>query len=75
MTCRQLGGACEKEFHVKTFEEMADFLKSKKLALFKLPERLEVVAELPLVPAGQKVDVMRLEKEIAEKLGEEQKQE
>ena len=28
MTCRQLGGACDKEFHANTFEEMAE--KSKK---------------------------------------------
>lgn len=56
-----------------TFEEMVTFLKSKKLAPFKLPERLEVLARLPLVPAGQKVDVMRLEKDIAQKLEEEGK--
>jgi hypothetical protein len=24
MTCRQLGGACDKEFHAETFEEMAE---------------------------------------------------
>lgn len=24
MTCKQLGGACDKEFHSKTFEEMAE---------------------------------------------------
>ena len=24
MTCRQLGGACEKAFHADTFEEMAE---------------------------------------------------
>jgi non-ribosomal peptide synthetase component E (peptide arylation enzyme) len=49
-------------------------LKSNKLAPFKFPERLEVRDELPLVPAGQKVDVIRLEKEIAELLEQEQKQ-
>jgi len=57
-----------------TFEEMLDFLKSNKLPPFKLPERLEVRDELPLVPAGQKVDVIQLEKEIAEMLEKEQKQ-
>ncbi len=56
-----------------TFEEITGFLKSLKLAPFKLPERVEVVAELPLVPAGQKVDVTRLEKEIAQKLQQEQR--
>ena len=24
MTCKQLGGACDKEFHANTFEEMAE---------------------------------------------------
>lgn len=28
MTCKQLGGACDKEFHAETFEEMAE--QSKK---------------------------------------------
>ena len=28
MSCKQLGGACDLEFHANTFEEMAD--KSKK---------------------------------------------
>lgn len=31
MTCRQLGGACDKEFHANTFEEMAGKVKSMGL--------------------------------------------
>jgi hypothetical protein len=27
MTCKQLGGACNKEFHANTFEEMAELSK------------------------------------------------
>lgn len=27
MTCRQLGGACDKKFHANTFEEMAELSK------------------------------------------------
>ena len=27
MTCKQLGGACDKEFHATTFEEMAEMSK------------------------------------------------
>lgn len=27
MTCKQLGGACDKEFHANTFEEMAKLSK------------------------------------------------
>ncbi len=49
-----------------TFEEMVNFLRLKHMAPFKLPERLEVILQLPLVPAGQKVDVIRLEKDIAQ---------
>jgi len=28
MTCKQLGGACDKEFHAETFEEMAEMSKN-----------------------------------------------
>jgi len=28
MTCKQLGGACDKEFHANTFEEMAQISKA-----------------------------------------------
>ncbi len=28
MTCKQLGGACDKEFHANTFEEMAEMSKN-----------------------------------------------
>lgn len=54
-----------------TFDEVINFLKSLRLATFKLPERVEVREELPLVPAGNKADVIRLEKEIAEILEKE----
>lgn len=54
-----------------TFAEVIDFLKSKKLAQFKLPERMELRAELPRLPAEEKMDVIRLEKEIAQILEKE----
>jgi non-ribosomal peptide synthetase component E (peptide arylation enzyme) len=56
-----------------TFEEMADYLKSKKLAMFKLPERLELVEEFPLAAGGQKIDKRMLEEDIAHKLEQEGK--
>lgn len=28
MTCNQLGGACDEEFHAETFEEMAELSKA-----------------------------------------------
>lgn len=54
-----------------TFGEMVEFLKGKQLAMFKLPERLEVVAEFPAVGDSGKVNKETLKKEIAEKVKQE----
>jgi 2,3-dihydroxybenzoate-AMP ligase len=35
------------------FDELIAYLREQKIAAFKLPERLEVVAELPLSPVGK----------------------
>lgn len=53
------------------FEEMVHFLREKGIAKFKLPERLEVVDALPLVPGGNKVNKRLLEEEIVQKLKKE----
>ena len=34
MTCKQLGGACDKEFHAKTFEEMAEMSKKHGMEMY-----------------------------------------
>lgn len=34
MTCNQLGGACDLEFHAETFEEMADLSKKHGMEMF-----------------------------------------
>lgn len=54
-----------------TFDEMVEFLKGKQLAMFKLPERLEVVSEFPAVGDSGKINKETLKKEIAEKLKQE----
>ncbi len=51
-----------------TFEEMSSFLRGKGLAIHKLPERLEVMEEFPLLVDGQKVDKMSLKKMILDKI-------
>jgi non-ribosomal peptide synthetase component E (peptide arylation enzyme) len=51
-----------------TFDEMIDFLQEKKLAMYKLPERLEVVNEFPAVGDSGKVNKEALKKEIAAKV-------
>ena len=35
MTCKQLGGACDLEFHANTFEEMAEFSKKHGMEMFQ----------------------------------------
>ncbi|OQK15323.1 hypothetical protein AU255_17780 [Methyloprofundus sedimenti] len=35
MNCRQLGGACEKEFHANSFEEIAEMSKQHGMEMFK----------------------------------------
>ena len=35
MTCKQLGGACEKEFHAETFEEMAEVSKKHGMEMYE----------------------------------------
>ena len=48
---------------VVTFEDVIAFLKAKSTSVLYLPERVEVVAEIPLTPVG-KIDKKRLREEI-----------
>jgi 2,3-dihydroxybenzoate-AMP ligase len=50
------------------FEDMVEFLKKKKIARYKFPERLEIVGELPIVGDSGKVNKEALKKDIAAKL-------
>jgi len=35
MTCKQLGGACDKKFHAETFEEIAEMSKKHGMEMFQ----------------------------------------
>ncbi len=35
MTCKQLGGACSKEFHANTFEEIGEMSKQHAMDMFQ----------------------------------------
>ena len=61
-----------KKGQVFTFEEMSAFLRKRQVALYKIPERLEMIPELPSVPGGNKTNKRRLEEEIKVKLVSEQ---
>jgi deoxyribodipyrimidine photolyase-like uncharacterized protein len=48
MTCRQLGGACEKAFRANTFEEMAEMSKQHGMEMFQKadPAHLKAMNEM-----------------------------
>jgi non-ribosomal peptide synthetase component E (peptide arylation enzyme) len=50
------------------FQDMVDFLLSKKIAKYKLPERLELVEDMPTVGDSGKINKDDLKKDIAAKL-------
>jgi len=56
-----------------TFADMVSFLKSKQLAMYKLPERLEIIDSMPTVGDSGKVDKKVLKKDIEEKVATEGK--
>jgi hypothetical protein len=44
MTCKQLGGACDKEFHANTFEEMAQMSKKHGMEMFQTSDAAHLKA-------------------------------
>ncbi|WP_281387345.1 hypothetical protein [Arenibacter arenosicollis] len=39
MTCKQLGGACDIQFHANTFKEMAELSKKHGMQMFKAGDK------------------------------------
>lgn len=44
MTCKQLGGACDLEFHAETFEEMAELSKKHGTEMFNKADKAHLEA-------------------------------
>ncbi len=44
MTCKQLGGACDKEFHADTFGEIAEMSKQHGLEMFQKGDQAHLKA-------------------------------
>ncbi|MCK5097291.1 MAG: o-succinylbenzoate--CoA ligase, partial [Desulfobacteraceae bacterium] len=70
---RELGEKCAAYVIPKagsefTFKMMVDFLKSKEIAMFKLPEHLEIVDEFPAVGDSGKINKETLKKDIRQRL-------
>lgn len=39
MTCKQLGGACDEEFHAETFDEMAELSKQHGMQMYQQQDK------------------------------------
>lgn len=48
MTCKQLGGACDKEFLADTFEEIVELSKQHGMEMFQKndPDHLEAIGKI-----------------------------
>ena len=44
MTCRQLGGVCDKEFQANTFEEIAELSKQHGMEMFQKGDKAHIEA-------------------------------
>lgn len=44
MTCKQLGGACNKEFQANTFEEISELSKQHGMEMFQAQDKLHLEA-------------------------------
>jgi hypothetical protein len=48
MSCKQLGGACDKIFEAETFEEMAELSKQHGMEMYKIkdPSHMEAMSKM-----------------------------
>ena len=58
MTCNQLGGACEQEFHEKSFEEMAEISKQHGMEMFHKNDPAHLAAMNDMLQLMQTPDAM-----------------
>jgi len=59
MTCKQLGGACDKEFHANTFEEMAEMSKNHGMEMFQSGDEAHLKAMSSMQELMQSPEAMK----------------
>ena len=59
MTCRQLGGACDLEFHDDTFESMADQSKKHAMEMFHKGDKPHLDAMNKMQELMKTLDAMK----------------
>ncbi|HAZ95093.1 MAG TPA: DUF1059 domain-containing protein [Porticoccaceae bacterium] len=58
MNCKQLGGACDKEFHADSFEEIAEMSKQHGMEMFKSNDEAHLKAMNEMQQRMQNPDAM-----------------
>ena len=59
MTCKQLGGVCDKEFHANSFEEIAEISKKHGMEMFQKGDEEHLKAMDDMKNLMQKPDSMK----------------
>lgn len=59
MTCKQLGGACDKKFHANTFDEIAQMSKQHGMEMFKAVDSEHLKAMNEMQSLMQSPDAMK----------------
>jgi hypothetical protein len=59
MNCKQLGGACEKEFHANSFEEIAEMSKQHGVEMFKKNDEAHLKAMNEMQDLMQNPEAMK----------------
>lgn len=59
MTCKQLGGACDKEFHANSFEEIAEMSKQHGMEMFQTKDEAHLKAMNEMQEFMQKPEAMK----------------
>lgn len=58
MTCKQLGGACDKEFHAASFDEIAEMSKAHGTEMFQKGDKVHLEAMNQMRELMQSPDAM-----------------
>ncbi len=59
MNCKQLGGACDKEFHANSFEEIAEMSKQHGMEMFQKKDEAHLKAMSEMQELMQKPEAMK----------------
>ena len=59
MTCNQLGGACDIEFHADSFDEIAEMSKKHGMEMFKINDEAHLQAMNKMQELMQTPDAMK----------------